>query len=148
MNELVEIWKPIIGYEGIYECSNFGKVKSLSNCKQRKEKVLKPFVTKGYLQIELNKNGKRKKYYLHRLVAIHFLENPYNLPEVNHKDECKTNNMVWVNEDGSIDYNKSNLEWCSREYNNRYGNRLKKASIRMKDMWAYYKNKTLLYGNP
>ena len=100
------------------------------------------------LALELNKNGKRKKYYLHRLVAIHFLENPYNLPEVNHKDECKTNNMVWVNEDGSIDYNKSNLEWCSREYNNRYGNRLKKASIRMKDMWAYYKNKTLLYGNP
>lgn len=67
-----------------------------------------------------------KRVLIHRLVADAFLSNPNNYPVVNHKDENKQNNMVWVNEDGSIDYDKSNLEWCTRSYNINYGTSISK----------------------
>lgn len=107
-----EVWKNIEGYEGLYQVSNFGRVKSL---KFGKEKILKPLRIKcGYLQVNLSKNGKGKMCYVHRLVALAFIPNPNCLSEVNHKDENKENNRV------------DNLEWCNRTYNNNYGTRNKK----------------------
>ena len=129
MENIIEIWKDIEGYEGLYQVSNLGRVKSLErviNCTLNgkrviKERILKPGInTWGYCFVVLCKNGFTSKKTIHRLVAMCFLDNTDNLPEVNHKDEDKTNNMVWVNEDGSIDYNKSNLEWCDRIYNKSY----------------------------
>lgn len=112
------VWKDIVGYNGKYKISNDGLVKSTVG----NEKILKPFTTeKGYLKIRLSKKGKEKNYRIHRLVAEAFIPNPNNYPQVNHKDECKTNNTVWINEDGSIDQEKSNLEWCTNEYNVNYG---------------------------
>lgn len=102
-----EIWKPVKGYEGLYEVSNLGRVKSL---KYGREKVLKPGDdNNGYLFVKLYKDGKRKHFKVHRLVAEAFLPNPEGLPEVNHRDEVKTNNVVY------------NLEFCSRWYNMHYG---------------------------
>lgn len=102
-----EIWKDIKDYENLYQGSNLGRVKSI---KFGKERILKTFKNKdGYLQVGLWKNNKRKIFLVHRLVAQAFLDNPNNLPEVNHKDENKLNNVV------------SNLEWCNRTYNVNYG---------------------------
>ena len=123
-----EIWKPKKDYEGLYEVSNFGRVKSLGNGNSgnSKERILKPYKTKdGYLKIGLFKNGKRKKILVHRLVAETFLPNPNNLPEVNHKDENKTNNFVGTPEN---DYKDGNLEWCTREYNQKFGTRTERIA--------------------
>ena len=110
MNE--EIWKDIKGYEGLYQVSNMGNIKKGNTIKT-------PFVnnTGGYLRIGLYKNGKGKKHLVHRLVAQAFLPNPDNKPEVNHINTVRTDNRVWVNEDGSIDYDKSNLEWATKTEN-------------------------------
>ena len=108
-----EIWKDIVGYEGKYAVSNLGRVKSLNYNHTGKEKLLRPCKHKdGYLQIGLSKEGERKMYTIHRLVLSTFspVKNIENL-EVNHLDEDKTNNCL------------SNLEWCTRSYNNNYGTR-------------------------
>lgn len=124
MEEIKEIWKPIIGYEGIYECSNMGEIKSLNyNHANKAALLILTTNNNGYKKVTLVKNGKKKDFSVHRLIAQAFIPNPNNLPQVNHKDENKQNNMIWVNEDGSIDYNKSNLEWCDAIYNNNYGSR-------------------------
>ena len=108
-----EIWKNIAGYEGLYEVSSFGRVRSL---RFGKTKILKPGKNKkGYLRVSLCKNGKQKTFFVHRLVAQAFLENPQNLPQINHKDENKQNNRL------------ENLEWCSCDYNNNYGTRNERA---------------------
>lgn len=107
-----EIWKDILGYEGLYQVSNFGRVKSL---KFGKERILKLTKDKdGYLIVNLYKNNKSKTFKVHRLVAEAFIPNPDNLPQVNHKDEDKSNNIV------------SNLEWCDVKYNQNYGTRNKR----------------------
>lgn len=104
-----EIWKNIAGYEGLYEVSNLGRVKSLNYKRTGKERILRPGLYNcGYLYVTLSKNGKQKKYRIHRLVGSAFIENPENLPEVNHKNQVKTDNSA------------SNLEWCSTKYNIRY----------------------------
>lgn len=133
MTEINEIWKPVVGYEGLYECSNMGRVKSVDRYVPHRYKGEYQFIkgrirkTKlnngGYEMLSLFRDGKEKTCLVHRIIAEAFLPNPDNLPEVNHKDECKTSNIIWINEDGSIDYNKSNLEWCDREYNLYYGTR-------------------------
>ena len=113
----VEEWKDIKGYEGRYQISSFGRVKSLNYHGEHIERILKPEITpKGYLRIDLRKNGKKGKYLIHRLVAINFIENPNNYPQVNHKDEDKTNNKV------------ENLEWCNNSYNCNYGTFREKVS--------------------
>lgn len=107
-----EIWKDIEGYDGVYQVSDKGRVKSLSI---GKEKILKPKRnTKGYLQVALYKNVETKWCYLHRLVAQSFLSNPNNLPQINHKNEDKNDNRV------------ENLEWCSSKYNSNYGTRIQR----------------------
>ena len=123
-----EIWKDIEGYEGYYQVSNMGRIKSLERkckccgggTKTIQGKVLKLADDKGYLKANLLKEGKVKRYFVHRLVAIAFLSNENNYPCVNHKDENRRNNNV------------SNLEWCTHEYNNNYGTRKEKASKTMK----------------
>ena len=110
----METWKEIAGYEGLYEVSDLGRVKSL---KFGKEKILKPQkINNGYLKVNLHKDGKAKTSKVHRLVAEAFIQNPNNLETVNHKDEVKKNNVA------------SNLEWMSRADNNNYGTHNKRVS--------------------
>jgi hypothetical protein len=106
-----EIWKDVVGYEGYYQVSNLGRVKSLPRVNSKyPETILKQwYIRKGYLQCQLSINNIRKAFYVHRLVAIAFIENPNNLPFINHKDEIKSNNVVY------------NLEWCTNIYNVNYG---------------------------
>ena len=112
-----EIWKDIDGYEGLYQVSNLGNVKSLNYRRTGKERILKPGNNGlGYLFVILCNNGKLKHFKIHRLVAKAFLENPDNKSDVNHKDEDKTNNNV------------DNLEWMTRLENNNYGTRNERSS--------------------
>lgn len=126
-----EIWRDAVGYEGLYEVSNFGRVRSLNYNHTGRVQVLKlKKGTHGYLEVDLH--GVKHKYYrVHRLVAQAFLPNPDNLPIVNHKDEVKENNFVFIKEDGSVDFNKSNLEWCDGPYNDNYGTRNERISKAM-----------------
>lgn len=108
----------IKGYEN-YEVRPNGEVVNVKT-----GKILKQYKTRnGYMQVALYEKHKQKRFYVHRLVAEAFIPNPYNLPQVNHIDEDKTNNFVFLNEDGSVDEGKSNLEWCTNEYNSNYGTR-------------------------
>lgn len=116
-----QIWKDIPGYEGKYQVSNTGKVRSLNYNNTGKTEVLKPCISNmGYKLINLWKNGKGKNYLIHRLVALAFIPNPNNYPMINHKDENPKNNAVW------------NLEWCTPQYNINYGTRNERASNSMK----------------
>ena len=121
-----EIWKDIQGYEGIYQVSNYGRIKSLGRYyfsgmynaikKYQNENIRKIEKTRdGYIMVALCKDGKIKKYLVHRLVAEHFIDNQDNLPQINHIDENKQNNYY------------KNLEWCSNKYNINYGMRNEKA---------------------
>ena len=122
---MTEVWCPIKGYEGLYEVSDKGMVRSL---KFWKERIMKPGSDKnGYLIVNLCKNGEKKMYLVHRLVALAFIPNPDNLPQVNHKDEDKENNSV------------HNLEWCSSKYNANFGTRTKKISIKISKPVLQYK---------
>jgi hypothetical protein len=101
----IEIWKDVVGYEGLYEVSNFGNIYSHIN-----KKILKNSKNdKGRYSVELFKNGKSKRLLVHRLVMIAFVPNPDNFPQVNHMDENPSNNML------------NNLEWCTPKYNMNYG---------------------------
>ena len=121
-----EYWKPILNYEGLYEVSNWGRVRSLDRwCSHRRGKqlkkgrILKLCTNKGgYLYVYLWKNGKGKYFLVHRLVAEAFIPNPDNLPQVNHKDENKLNN------------NAENLEWCSAKYNSNFGTRNERIIVK------------------
>lgn len=117
MDNEKEIWKDIQGWEG-YQVSNWGRVKScervvidtLGRRQPFKETILIPQNdNRGYLRVNLYKNKKMTHYLIHRLVAEAFIPNDDNLPQVNHKDEDKTNNHV------------SNLEWCDSKYNMNFG---------------------------
>ena len=131
-----EIWKDIEGYEGLYQVSNFGKVRSLDRYNSRgcwiKGCILEPTNCKGYLQIVLFLNGKKSYYYIHRIVAEAFLPNPDNKPEIDHINTDKTDNTVCLNEDGSINYEKTNLRWVSHTENMNNPLTRKKQSTRFK----------------
>lgn len=133
-----EIWRDIKGYEGLYQVSNFGRVKSFregTKFGKQKEYILKPWlINTGYHAVMLYKEDRTKhKYQLHRLVAETFIPNPDNLPCVNHKDENKTNNKV------------SNLEWCTYSYNNNYGTAKERAhKTRMKCIQQLREDKTVI----
>ena len=131
----IEVWKTAVydgePYEG-FEVSNLGRIKSLDYNHTGKPKLLKPYRdTCGYLTVKLSKNRKSKNCRVHRLVAEAFLDNPDNLPEVNHIDEDKTNNFVFLNEDGSVDKEKSNLEWKTPKENSNHGTRNERISKAM-----------------
>lgn len=112
----MEEWKDISGYEGLYQISNFGRVKSVgrragkNGIQTIRERMLCQHTDKaGYIAVTLSKYGKLKVCRTHRLVAIAFIENPKDYPFINHKDENKGNPHI------------SNLEWCDNSYNIRYG---------------------------
>ena len=112
-----EIWKDIEGYDGMYQVSNQGRVKSFKN---GKEIILSSGTTKkNYKFVILSKNDIRKNFQVHRLVAIAFIPNPQNLPMINHKDENPSNNNV------------TNLEWCDAKYNNIYGTRTQRQAEKL-----------------
>ena len=116
-------------YEGLYKVSNLGRILSLNYRNTGKAELMNPEEIKnGYLRVGLSKNGERKRCLVHRLVAQTFLANPENLPEVNHKDEDKTNNFVFLNEDGSVDKEKSNLEWKNHRDNCNHGTRNERSA--------------------
>ena len=100
------IWKDIKGYEGVYQVSNAGLVKSLGNDFARKEKILKPITSKkGYLSVNLYKKNVMKKFKVHRLVAEAFVPNPYNFSQVNHKHHG--------GKEALLNNHSDNLEWCT-----------------------------------
>ena len=113
-----------IVYEELYKVSNLGRILSLNYRNTGKPGLMNPGTdTDGYFQVLLYKNKERKNCLVHRLVAETFLENPENLPQVNHKDENKTNNFVFLNEDGTVNKEKSNLEWKNPKDNCNHGTR-------------------------
>lgn len=106
---MCEVWKDIFGYEGLYQVSTLGRVKSLGNrSNHRNEIILKPAVVQGYLKVNLYKNSKGKIWSIHRLVALTFLKNSNNKPEVNHIDGNKKNNCL------------DNLEWNTKNENQKH----------------------------
>ena len=116
-------------YEGLYKVSNLGRILSLNYRNTGKAELMNPAEDKdGYLRVNLRKNGEYKTCKVHRLVSETFLENPENLPEVNHKDEDKTNNFVFLNEDGTVNKEKSNLEWKTHKDNINHGTRNERVS--------------------
>ena len=113
----MEVWKDIKGYQGLYKLSDTGLVKSFK--KSRYGKILKPYLSKrGYFVINLYSNFYYKTYTIHRLIGIHFILNPYNKPQINHKNGMKTDNNI------------KNLEWATSSENNQhaYDTDLKKGS--------------------
>lgn len=114
-----EKWSAINGYFGLYEVSNYGRVKSLSRVaigKANSKRIIKERIlrvrtqTGGYKTALLSKGNRHKSKYIHRLVGEHFIENPHNKPEINHKDLDKSNNVY------------SNLEWATRKENQHHYN--------------------------
>lgn len=130
---MTEVWENITGYEGLYQVSNLGRVKSLNYKGKGVIKILKGYIKRdGYETVTLMKDGIRKYLRVHRLVAQAFLPNPDNLPQINHKDENPLNNIV------------DNLEWCTPSYNTKYSsykwtgerNGMNKPGIREKQLQA------------
>ena len=122
----MEIWKDIPGYEGLYEVSNKGRVRSFHYGKERIMKLISNSV--GYYKISLFKGGLYKRMYVHRLVAQAFIPNPDELKEVNHKDENPGNNSV------------DNLEWCDHKYNMKYGTARERAREKKIDRGIWFLN--------
>ena len=134
----IEIWKTAVSdgesYEG-FEVSNLGRILNLNYRNTGRAELMKTFeIENGYLVVHLRKNGEDKTCYVHRLVAEAFLENPENKPYINHKiegDEGKKINMVIFNEDGSVNKEKSTIEWVTPKENNDYGTRNERVSKAM-----------------
>lgn len=119
-----EIWKDIPEYQGLYQVSNLGRIKNRNN-----HIISQHSGSSKYLLVILYKNGIKKNYLVHRLVAKTFIENSNNLPQVNHKDENIFNNYV------------DNLEWCTNDYNQHYGTKyertMKSKKKQMKKVLQY-----------
>ena len=122
MSENIEIWKPVVGYEGLYEVSSFGRVRSLDRDDGRgwwiKGRILKQDLCKnGGLRVTLYNRTKKTRFFVHRIVAEAFIPNPYNKPEIDHINTIRTDNTVCLNEDGSVNYDKTNLRWVTHKEN-------------------------------
>lgn len=130
----MELWKDIPNFEGLYQVSNLGNIKSLNRKvngrwgkTKVKEKILIPANDKdGYKIVTLCKNGKQKTFKIHRIVAEIFLDNPNSYKCINHKDENKQNNCV------------ENLEWCTFKYNANYGTCIKRRVKKMSKVVLQY----------
>lgn len=149
----MEHWKNIENTNGMYQVSNEGRVKRLPTVKKMynfmkgelvdvhyAERIFEQTLDKtGYLHVHMPRKTKIPTL-VHKLVAEAFLEIPEELKQyegtqklqINHKDECKTNNFVFVNDDGSVDPEKSNLEWCTAKYNSNYGTRNERMGAKLK----------------
>ena len=129
---LIEEWKDIQGYEGLYQISNLGNVRN------RKGNLLKLFKkgVYGHASVGLSKHGKSKKHQVHRLVAIHFIPNPENKPEV-----CHIENEL--NKDGFLNNSASNLKWGTHKENCEFENTRKRQSVNHADIRG---NKNPNYG--
>lgn len=144
----LEIWKDIKNFEGLYQISHLGRVKSVDRIvvieDQKNNRVYEKHFpecikatnldTKGYVIVTLKKNGKSSRHRIHRLVAEAFIPNSNNLPQVNHLNENKKDNHI------------SNLEWCTDEYNNTYGTRLKRISENNKGKLPHNCVKVVIFG--
>lgn len=136
---MFEEWRDIKGYEGLYQVSNLGRVRSLdriikfkSSSRFHKGQIISIKNSKtGYCLVNLHRNSKQKMFLIHRLVAQAFIDNPEDLPCVNHKDENKLNNQV------------DNLEWCTYQYNTSYGTTIKRIAEKLSIPILQYD----LYGN-
>lgn len=133
-----EIWKDIEGYEGLYQVSSLGRIKSFDRIIKykiknkiitylKKGRIMKPHNNgRDYLNIQFKDGNIRKHLYIHIIVAKAFIPNPYNLEQVNHKNFNKTDNRV------------ENLEWCTQAYNNTYGTRIQRVKEKMsKPVYQY-----------
>ena len=121
-----ETWKPVKGYENLYEVSDLGNVRSVTHYvtvqrgkqtfvrKTKGQRIIPQKNIHGYMQVTLCKDGKRITHSVHRIVIEAFIENINNSPCINHKDEDKTNNAL------------NNLEWCTYSYNHNYGTCIKR----------------------
>ena len=139
---MTEIWKDVYGFEGIYQISNYGNVRSVDrlikysngNIVSYKGQAIKPYIaTNGYVLVDLTKEHKRYKKIVHRLVAEAFIGNPQMFPEVNHIDENKQNNHF------------ENLEWCTVKYNRNFGTR-NIRSAKSKDYKSISEKNRLIQG--
>ena len=141
-----EIWRDVVGYEGLYEVSNMGRIKSLprkvniGNSKNRltTEKNLKPEKSYGYLRLVLNNNNIQKHYLIHRLVAQAFIPNPENKSDINHIDSNRSNNIIsnleWVTR-------KENMEHCIKMGRNNRGEKQGSSVLKEKDIIKIRKSK-------
>ena len=112
-----ELWRDIVGYEGLYQVSNLGRVRTMPRAKV-KPGIMRLENNKGYYRISLSKNGISKHFIVHRLVAQTFIDNPNNYREINHINENPLDNRV------------ENLEWCTHIYNLMYGTRRQRVSMK------------------
>ena len=129
-----EEWRDVVGYEGLYQVSSEGRVKSLKRKGCKSERILKPIDDgRGYLRVDLYAGGKRKRFKVHRLVCQAFHENPGNKPQVNHINENKTDNRA------------SNLEWATARENSNFGTRNERvAKARSKLVGQYAQDGELI----
>ena len=142
-DSMPEEWRDVVGFEGFYQISNYGRVKSLDRMQTviwNGKEVLKPIKGRiiaqskqngGYMMANLSASSRRREMTIHRMVAMAFIDNPQHLKEVNHKDGDKSNNAVW------------NLEWCDRSENLRHrarvlGQRGNAVSVRCVDTGKVY----------
>ena len=124
-----EIWRDVVGYEGLYQVSNLGRVKSLRGRSNHKNDIfLKIQTNKGYKRVSLCKNDVLKHYPLHRIVAEAFVPNIDNKPQVNHIDGDKSNNKA------------SNLEWCTSRENRKHGIQIGLIKVKGKRVNQYNLN--------
>ena len=124
----IEVWRPVVGFEGLYEVSSFGSVRSLPKVHYAIDgrvfhydgHIVPQYIHNGYYQVTLKKDGHQHPYTVHRLVAKAFLLNPNGLPQVNHIDENRLNNNV------------NNLEWVTKRQNMNHGTLQQRLKLKRK----------------